>query len=112
MHSQCTADVCSIIFCLCAMHTQHIHTVLQMKRMLVLAVSALYGCLRRQVGGRAKAATAAQKQRQELTLALLPSLPQLLRRFQTDPHKVRRLSCSLSASVTQPANGWRHVPVS
>ena len=50
--------------------------------------------MRRQLGGKAKAAAAAQKRRQDLTLALMPSLPKLLRRFQTDPIKVCP-ACSL-----------------
>lgn len=45
----------------------------------------------RQMGSKVKAAAAAEKHRQDITLALIPTLPQLLRRFQTDPSKVHSL---------------------
>ena len=48
--------------------------------------------------GKAKAATAAASARQEVTLALSQPLPTLLRKFQTEPRKVR-LQCTALLST-------------
>ena len=65
----------------------------------------------RALGSKGKAAAAAEKHRQEVTLALIPTLPQLLRRFQTDSDKVGHSLCMDHVASGQAKKALRADPV-